>query len=421
MTSRFRICWGIAAALAYAPALCAAAPKTKLAAPKTKLAASQIEINVQDYGATGNGKEDDTSAFLKAVAAARADGLPLRVPRGKYSISKTISVENVEIEGAASGAWPADTDALPSILDNVAGGPCFQMLQGGSLHGLDITYSRTRDASFKYAAVLVTGGGVYLSNLRIRYAYDGIAADGVHNVGRLNVENVFMVAVQHDGVRVTGTYDIPRLANVEVWNAGEDKVPLTSGVGFRLGRNDGMRLTDCFAFAMNTAYLFETTGLNAETQGLTEASMNGCSSDYCSFGVKVNAADWLSISGCFFWCHASALVVNAPGAKVQVAGTLMRSNGAPCILVQASNAVVVTGCDLTRPMKQFPGPGVLLTGGTTILSSNYIDAYGNGVEVAATVDSTNINGNTLVARGGVGVAAAPGAKSFAANNAVVTK
>ncbi len=381
----------------------------------------QTEINVKDYGAVGSGASDDTNAFLKAIAAAKAKGLPVRVPRGTYSITKTIPVENMEIEGAATGAWPADTDALPSILDKVVDGPCFQMLQGGSLHGLDITYSREHDANFKYAAVLVVGGGVYISSMRIRYAYDGIAADGLHNVGRLNVENVFMVAIQHDGVRVTGTYDVPRLANVEVWNAGLDKAPLTTGVGFRLGHNDGMRMTDCFVFAMNTGYLFEKTGLNELTRGTTKGSMNGCSSDYCVTGVMVNGTNWVTISGCFFWCHTSGLVVNGAEAKVQVAGTLMRCNAAPCIQVLASDAVVVTGCDLTRPMKEFPGPCVALSGGTTVLASNYLDAFGNGVDVAATVDSANINGNTIVSRGGKGVVAAPGAKSVATGNAMVTK
>lgn len=384
-------------------------------------AASRTEINVRDYGAIGDGTTDDTSAFLKAVQAAKAGGVPVRVPRGTYSVSKTIVVDNVEVIGATSGAWPSDGDALPSILDKVAGGPCFEMRAGGSLHGLNVDYGRARDAHFKYAAILIVGGGVYVSSVRIRGAYDGIAADGIHNVGRLNVENVFMAGIQHEGVRVTGTYDVPRLANVEVWNNGYDKAPFTAGVGFHLGRNDGMRMTDCFAFAMSVGYLFEKTGLNADTLGTTEACLNGCSCDYCPTGILVNGTNWVTISGGFFWCHQSALVVNGAGAKVQVSGTLMKSNGSPCVHVLASDAVVVTGCDLTRPMKEHPGPCVLLTGGTTVLGANYLDAYGNGVEVGAGVDSANVTGNTIVARGGQGVVAAPGAKSVAANNVVVVE
>lgn len=382
---------------------------------------SQSEINVKDCGAVGDGKADDTKAFLKAVGLAKADGMPVRIPRGTYNISKTIAVDNIEVKGAASGAWPADSDALPSIVDKVADGPCFRMLAGGSLHGLDITYGRDRDAHFKYAAISIVGIGVYISNMRIKGTYDGIASDGIHNVGSLNIDKVFMAGVQHEGVRITGTYDVPQLSSIEVWNGGYDKAPFNMGVGFHLGRNDGMRMTDCFVFAMSIGYLFEKTGSNAATLGITSATMNGCSSDFCPIGVEVNGPNWLSMSGCFFWCHQSALVVNGAGAKVQVTGTLMKSNGAPCIKVLASDSVVVTGCDLTRPMKEHPGPCVMLSGGTTVLGSNYLDAYGNGVEVAASVGSANINGNTIVARGGKGVVAAPGANSTVANNVVTVK
>lgn len=379
------------------------------------------EISVKEHGAVGDGTTDDTLAFEQTLQAAKTAGLPVRIPRGTYSLSRTINVDNQEIIGATSGAWPSDGDALPSVVDRAADGPCFQLLAGGSLHGLNIDYGRPRDDHFKYAAVLVTGGGVYLSNLRIRGAYDGIAADGVHNVGRLNVENVFMAGVQHEGMRVTGTWDVPRLSNVEVWNNEVAPVPYKTGVGFHLGRNDGLRMTDCFVFAMNVGYLFEETGQTAQAQGLTKGSLNGCSADFCSTGVRVNGAHWLSMSGGFFWCHQSALVVDGPAAKVQLTGSLLKSNGAPCVQVLAAGAVVITGCDLTRPMPEHPGPGVRLAGGTTVLGTNYIDAYGDGVQAAKGVESANISGNTIVARGGQGIAIDPDAKAAAANNVVVIK
>ena len=382
---------------------------------------SPTELSVRDFGGTGDGTTDDTDAFLKTLSAAKATHLPVRVPRGAYLVSKTITVDNQEILGTTSGAWPSDGDALPSIVDKGADGPCFQMLAGSSLHGLNIDCARLHDGSFRYAAVQVSGGGVYISNLRIRGAYDGIAADGIHNVGRLNIENVFMAGVQHEGVRLTGTLDVPRLSNVEVWNNGVTKDPFTTGAGFHLGRNDGLRMTDCFAFAMNVGYLFEETGGTPDTHGSTEASMNGCSADFCPTGVQVNGKNWVSISGCFFWCHQSCIVVNGNTAKVQVAGTLMQSNGSPCLLVKASDAVVVTGCDLTRPMKEHPGPGVLLNGGTTLLGSNHIDTYGSGIEVANTVDSVNLTGNTIVSHGGQGIVAAPGAKSSLSNNLIILR
>ena len=61
----------------------------------------------------------------------------------------------------------------------------------------------------------------------------------------------------HVGVRVTGTRDVPRLCNVEVWNQGalSENRGLRKDIGFLLGKNDLIRLTDCFVFGMQTGFV----------------------------------------------------------------------------------------------------------------------------------------------------------------------
>lgn len=48
-------------------------------------------VNVRDYGAVGNGVEDDTDAIQEALYEAEALGVPLYIPAGTYKVSSTIT------------------------------------------------------------------------------------------------------------------------------------------------------------------------------------------------------------------------------------------------------------------------------------------------------------------------------------------
>jgi len=51
---------------------------------------TNVQLNVRDYGAIGDGKTDDTRAFQHAVDSGRGD---VYVPRGTYRLTKTIVVD----------------------------------------------------------------------------------------------------------------------------------------------------------------------------------------------------------------------------------------------------------------------------------------------------------------------------------------
>lgn len=71
-----------------------------------------VKYNVRDYGAKGDGKADDTSAFQKALDAAQKEaartgqGVALLAPAGRYKITKTITItqSNVVLRGAGVGS-----------------------------------------------------------------------------------------------------------------------------------------------------------------------------------------------------------------------------------------------------------------------------------------------------------------------------
>jgi hypothetical protein len=363
-------------------------------------------VTVRACGAVGDGQADDTEAFLRAVEQGRRDGRHVYVPRGAYVLSRPLALENMALTGPAAGAWPADIDALPALLPAHRDGPAIHLLAGGSVSGVDITYRWNAEPESGPAAVLISGIGATVRNVRIRYPWDGILTDGENNVGRLNIENVFMVAPRNVGVRVTGTWDVPRLCNIEVWNAGPVPRGLEKGIGFHLGKNDLIRLTDCFAFAMQCGFLLEESIEGAKIEGGTWGVMNGCATDYCSTGIVVRGDHTLSVAGGSFWNHHTSLVVDGKGARVRVSGSELKSNGAPVVHVRNSDHVLVTGCSLLRPMAEHAGPGVLLEGGTTALGNNQIQCFGEGVRVLPGVRAAMIQGNLIDSHGQAAVSTA---------------
>jgi hypothetical protein len=356
-------------------------------------------VSVRDCGAVGDGEADDTEAFLEAVREGRETGRHVYVPRGQYVLSQTIVLEDIGITGPPVGAWPADIPALPGILPKHLDGPAFHLLAGGSLRGLDITYHLPKEPESGPAAVLIGGIGVYVSNMRIRYAWDGILTDGENNVGRLNIENIFMVSIRNVGVRVTGTWDVPRLNNIEVWNAGTLPHGMQHGIGFHLGKNDLIRITDCFVFAMKHGFLLEDRIEGCTIEGGTWGTMNGCSTDFCPRGIEIRGNHTLSVSGGTFWEHQESLVVNGEKARVRVSGSELKSNGAPVVVIRDCDHTVITGCSLLRAMKEFDSPAVVLDGGRVVLGSNHIESYGLGVKIGPGVDSAVIQGNLIDSHG----------------------
>ena len=115
-----------------------------LSAPAAEMPAHHPgAVNVSDFGATGNGADDDTGAFRKALAAAA--GLPagrsVLVPPGAYRVTSSLHVQSTLLLGAAAGGWPADTRPLPTLVVDVpAPEPCIVAETGASLHGLCFSF-----------------------------------------------------------------------------------------------------------------------------------------------------------------------------------------------------------------------------------------------------------------------------------------
>lgn len=363
----------------------------------TSQALAQAPANVRTLGAVGDGTADDTPAFESAIKQAATQGVSVFVPMGKYRLSRTLTLKGVAITGPEGAAWNADTDALPVLEPVQRDTPCIALDAAGAVRGLCIRYNWTKEPESGPAAILVTGVGAYVSNCKIMYPWDGIITDGINNVGRLNVENVFMVAPRNVGVRVTGTWDVPALRNVEVWNAGPVPRGLAKGIGFDLGKNDLIRLSDCFAFAMATGFLLRDEIPGCKIKGGTWGTMANCATDYCGVGIAVKGDNTISVVGGTFWDHGDGLSVSGAKARVRISGAEFRSNGGSAVLVTSADHVAVTGCSLLRLMEGHQAPAASLQGGRVVIQGCVVESATDGIVIGAGAGETVLSGNSIKA------------------------
>lgn len=334
---------------------------------------NQIAHNVKDYGAVGDGQTDDTEAFKAAVKAAEKDRLPVYVPGGDYLISDTITLNSVTLYGQEQGAWTADDCGLPKIEQKNMYKPLFDV-RSGSLAGVNIHATGEAGNTEMQPSVLITGTGGRVSNSRIHQPYIGIFTDDTSNPGRCFIDNIFIIEAKEMGVYVGGTYDVPALNNIEVWNPNE-----TCPVAFKFGHNDDLRAVNCFAFRAKVGFLIEET----ET-GSCWGSFTNCSVDYTSIGFRFSkGAHHATIVGGTYWTHHTAIDVtkNCTG-YVAVSGCELKSNGERTLSIQGGNTVTVTGCSIIHDFENNTTPAIAVGGGKAVnISGNTVYSRADAINL----------------------------------------
>ncbi len=126
---------------------------------------------------------------------------------------------------------------------------------------------------------------------------------------------------------MTGSWDVPRLNNVEVWNTRNLQYGFLPGVGFLLGKNDLIRMTDCFVHGMHCGFQFEDEFEGSRIKGGTWGVMNGCSTDFCTIGMLFHGRHTMSVSG----------------GKVVIGSNHIESQGSGVVVEPGVRSAVITG------------------------------------------------------------------------------
>jgi len=280
-------------------------------------------FSVQDFGARGDGKTDDTAAFQKALdAAGHAGGGEVYAPRGVYFFAGHLSVpsavtlrgmwESVPSHvGIRNPGAPRPTDDGTTFLvtesrGNEGGAPFITLNHNSTLKGVVLYYpdQKVDEEPAPYPwAIAMRGKNPAVLAVELLNPYNGI--DAGHNERHL-IRDVQGQPLRR-GVFVDDIYDIGRIENVHFnpWWSLKPKLfqwQQTNGEAFIFGRSDWQYVFNTFCFGYNIGYKFIETKV-----GVCNGNFLGVGADDCftavvvencaPFGLLISNGEFVSFHG----------------------------------------------------------------------------------------------------------------------------
>ena len=290
--------------------LCAGAPNTDT-------------YSVRDFGATGDGKTDDTAAFQKPLdAAGQGGGGVVYAPRGNYFFAGHLTVPDaVALKGVwesvpshvglrnAGAAKPTDdgTTFLVTESRDKEDGPAFVTLKNNStLKGVVIYYpdQDPGEEPKPYPwAIAMRGKNPAVLAVELLNPYNGI--DAGRNERHL-IRDVHGQPLRR-GIFVDSIYDIGRIENVHFnpWWSMKPRLfqwQQEHGEAFIFGRSDWQYVFNTFCFGYNIGYKFVQT-----RAGVCNGNFLGIGADDCytalvvencaPFGLLISNGEFVSFHG----------------------------------------------------------------------------------------------------------------------------
>jgi len=351
--------------------------------------AQMVMVNVKDMGAMGDGVADDTKAFRNAIENAKQNKVDVYVPYGKYVISDTIELDDVMLVGNTNGAWNADSSILPTIIPVGLENPTVKIIKAGGVTGIEFVYNQNFNEPIAFPeAINIIGTGAWIRNVKMFGAYKGIVAEGKidasTNPGRLNFENIFMVNIVNTGVYINGTRDVSLLENVEVWSPNVN-MTRDRPVGFHLKCNDGLKMSNCFSFALQIGFLFEHSVKDGYAEGSPWVTMTDCMADYCGEGIVVKCFDdpkridkkedyhsTITVNGGTFWAHGNSVRIEECSNVFTMSAADLRANGGSNVIINGGKNISFANCRIAKEMPEHKAPSIVISGGENINISNNI-------------------------------------------------
>jgi len=277
-------------------ALGVSSAKAEEQSPSTRV--NGVALNVRNFGATGDGKTDDTAAFEAALKAASNGSLKtVFVPFGRYEIKGTLVVPaNVCLDGCSQA--PARNSQEGSVLlasagaGSVDGTPFITMHANSSLRGITVFYPEQKLANppVPYPwTIRGSGDNISLLNVLLVNPYQGVDF-GTTPAGRHFISGLYGQPL-YRGLFVDQCYDVGRIENVHFWSfwGGWDG-PLyefmrKEAIAFILCRTDWEFLSNCFCIGYHIGYQF-----TQRSSGPGNCLLTQCGSDIGPTAVRVESS-----------------------------------------------------------------------------------------------------------------------------------
>lgn len=262
-----------------------------------------FEVNVNSFGADGNGVGDQTAAFQRALDSVHhAGGGLVYAPPGRYLFRGVLRVpEGVTLRGSFSCVpshtgirdrgqpKPGDDGTALLVISGRGkedGDPFITLNTNSSVSGLTVHYPEQVTDAVPVAypwTIAMRGKNPAAFDLELLNSYQGI--DASRNE-RHNIRNICGQPLRR-GIWVDSIYDIGRIENVHFnpWWNGHGRVyqwQTENGEAFLFGRADWEYVLNTFCFGYRVGYKFVHTGT-----GECNGNFLGIGADDCNRAVLV--------------------------------------------------------------------------------------------------------------------------------------
>lgn len=242
-------------------------------------------INVKEFGAVGNGINDDTEAIQNAIDHANEHGRVVHIPRGTYLISAPIVLNGCSLIGEVGNIFSGNgtvlqcaTNKFTAIQQGDTKQDCIMfnlsdLIVTGANVGYEIIYAVNSKFERLYAVDCGTGfklgdpsavGSMFceFNNIYTQRCTVGVNAHSAEYFNNNRFNNGYLSGTQHAMMMaVTGGYG----AVGNVFN----------NVEFRSSIGRGIQLNSCLNTAFNSCYM-ECGGNAIHLENYCTVALNGC-------------------------------------------------------------------------------------------------------------------------------------------------
>jgi hypothetical protein len=366
-------------------------------------------VNVQDFGAVGDGTKDNTEAFAAAMKAAAEGGNGVVfVPRGRYLVGGNLEVPaGVTLEGVFSAPSGRGKDQ-GSVLLAVAGAgdakgkPFVTLHTSCTLRGLTIFYpeQKMKNPPVPYPwAIRGQGDNISLIDVLLVNPYQGVDF-GTAPAGRHFIRGLYGQPL-YRGLFIDQCYDVGRIEDVHFWSFwGGWEGPLyefmrTEGVAFVLARTDWEFLSNCFCIGYRIGYHFV-----ANRAGPGNCLLTQCGSDIGPTAVRVESSQGhagISFVNGQFMAGIEVAKTNAGPVKFTACGFWGIPTTDRHAVLEGSGHTTFNGCHFNGwGQRDVKAPAIhARSGGLTVTGCDFMDLGKAQITLEEGVEAALIYGNRL--------------------------
>jgi hypothetical protein len=400
------------------------------------------EFNVLDYGAVGDAKADNTSAFQRALAAAKGVGGIVRVPPGQFRFDGTLAIPSgVTLEGSWRGPHYPDPHKGTMLLvyagrEQEKADPFVSLASNSTIKGLSFYYPEQQASDIRPYPWTVSIRGDRASVIDVAMANSYNALDcGTHNNAAHYLRNLNITALRR-GVLVDRVYDIGRMENIHIhpseWNSlgtfsSRDQEAFKEFLlgnleGFIIGKCDWSYMVDCFVIWAKVGFHFIPYQGDADRDRVQAPAGNilisQSGSDLSPVAVVVEAVQdhaGIAFENCQFMNSIEINETNTGPVKLTNCGFWGQCRSGSVILNKGSGEVFLTNChfsaweDRNNPYQWDPKhPFIDCQNGSLLMTACVFKDYGHTpnhhVRLGPNVASAVLNGNIVHGGGKVKLA-----------------